>query len=55
LGIDGLVFIGHGRSDARGLVNGIGGARRAVEMDLLGKLRNAIQERLAQVSDKETA
>jgi phosphate acyltransferase len=55
LGIDGLVFIGHGRSDARALVNGIGGARRAVELDLLGKLRSAIQERLAQVSYKETA
>jgi phosphate acyltransferase len=48
LGIDGLVFVGHGRSDARALVNGIGGARRAVEMGLLDKLRSAIQERLAQ-------
>jgi phosphate acyltransferase len=55
LGIDGLVFVGHGRSDARALVNGIGGARRAVELDLLGKLRTAIQDRLAQVSYKETA
>ncbi|MFO7625356.1 MAG: phosphate acyltransferase PlsX [Anaerolineales bacterium] len=53
LGIDGLVFVGHGRSDARALVNGIGGARRAVEMGLLDKLRTAIQERLAQVRQEQ--
>jgi glycerol-3-phosphate acyltransferase PlsX len=53
LGIDGLVFVGHGRSDARALFNSIGVARRAVEMDLLGKLRIAIQERLAQVRQVE--
>ncbi|MBI3360587.1 MAG: phosphate acyltransferase PlsX, partial [Chloroflexi bacterium] len=29
LGVDGLVFIGHGRSDARALVNAVGTARRA--------------------------
>ena len=53
LGIDGLVFVGHGRSDARALVNSIAAARRAVEMDLLGSLRTAIQERLAQVKYAE--
>jgi glycerol-3-phosphate acyltransferase PlsX len=47
LGIDGLVFIGHGRSDARALVNGIRVARQAVEADLLAALRQAIQDRLA--------
>jgi glycerol-3-phosphate acyltransferase PlsX len=47
LGIDGLVFIGHGRSDARALVNGIRVARQAVEANLLSALREAIQERLA--------
>ncbi len=47
LGIDGLVFVGHGRSDARALLNAIGGARKAVQGDLLGALRAAIQERLA--------
>jgi len=55
LGIDGLVFVGHGRSDARALFNSIGAARRAVEMDLLGKLRFAIQERLAQSKHEEVA
>jgi glycerol-3-phosphate acyltransferase PlsX len=55
LGIDGLVFVGHGRSDARALLNGIGAARRAVEMNLLEELRSAIQDRLAQVKHKEVA
>lgn len=47
LGINGLVFVGHGRSDARALVNGIRVTRQAVEHDLLDALRSAIQTRLA--------
>jgi glycerol-3-phosphate acyltransferase PlsX len=46
LGIDGLVFVGHGRSDARALLNAIRVARQAVGADLLQALRAAIQERL---------
>jgi len=46
LGINGLVFVGHGRSDARALVNGIRVTRQAVEHDLLDALRSAIQPRL---------
>lgn len=46
LGINGLVFIGHGRSDARALVSAIGTARRAVQSDLLAALRVAIEDRL---------
>lgn len=46
LGIDGLVFVGHGRSDARALVNGIRVARQAVKADLLPSLRQAIAARL---------
>jgi len=53
LGVDGLVFIGHGRSDANALFNGIRVARQAVEADLLNALRSAIQERLAQTVQKE--
>ncbi len=49
LGINGLVFIGHGRSDARALVNAIRVARQAVEANLLNALRFSIQERLAQL------
>jgi phosphate acyltransferase len=55
LGIDGLVFVGHGRSDERALVNAIGGARKAVEGDLLGALRTAIQQRLAKPGSMEEA
>ena len=55
LGIDGLVFIGHGRSDARALLNGIRGARQAVEASLLAAIRAAIQERLADLPATETA
>jgi glycerol-3-phosphate acyltransferase PlsX len=46
LGINGLVFVGHGRSDARALVNGIGVARQAIEANLLTALSQAIQQRL---------
>lgn len=49
LGIDGLVFVGHGISDARALVNAIGVARQAVEVGLLSALKEAIQERLTQI------
>jgi glycerol-3-phosphate acyltransferase PlsX len=55
LGIDGLVFIGHGRSDAFALVNGIRVARQAVEANLLGEIRSAIQQRLASVLQFEAA
>ncbi|OGO27771.1 MAG: hypothetical protein A2W33_08855 [Chloroflexi bacterium RBG_16_52_11] len=50
LGIDGLVFVGHGRSDARALVNAIGVARQAVEVGLLSALKDTIQERLTHTS-----
>ncbi len=43
LGIDGLVLVGHGRSDARALVSALRGARQAVESGLLPALRSAVQ------------
>ncbi len=49
LGIDGLVFVGPGRSDARAMTSAIRVAHQAVEADLLGALRNTLQEKLAQV------
>ena len=49
LGINGLVFIGHGRSDAHALVSAIHTARQAVEANLLEALRDAIQQQLQQV------
>lgn len=50
LGVNGLVFIGHGRSDAYALVNGIRNASKAVKADLLGAIQEAIKEQLATTS-----
>ncbi|MCK5633993.1 MAG: phosphate acyltransferase PlsX [Anaerolineales bacterium] len=47
LGVNGLVFIGHGRSDAKALVSAIRVARQAVEGDVLEATQTAIRERLA--------
>ena len=55
LGVDGLVFIGHGRSDARAMLSAIRTARQAVQADLLNALRGAIQERLAALPVAESA
>jgi glycerol-3-phosphate acyltransferase PlsX len=49
LGVNGLVFIGHGRSNAGALVSAIREARKAVEANTLTELKQAIQERLEQV------
>lgn len=46
LGIDGLVFIGHGRSDAKALISAIRVARQAVESGVLDATRSAIREGL---------
>jgi phosphate acyltransferase len=46
LGIDGLSFVGHGRSNARALVAALRTAHQACEADLMSSLRNAIQEKL---------
>lgn len=46
LGIDGLVFVGHGRSDALALVNSIKRAKQAVDAGLLASLKEAIQSEL---------
>jgi glycerol-3-phosphate acyltransferase PlsX len=47
LGVDGLVFVGHGRSDARALVSAIRVARQAVSGGLLEAMREAIRGRLS--------
>lgn len=54
LGVDALVFIGHGRSCKRAMFNAIRMARQAVENDVLGAVRNAIKSRLDAVRIKET-
>jgi glycerol-3-phosphate acyltransferase PlsX len=42
LGLDGLVFIGHGRSDAKAIVSAIEQAVNAIESNLLEKLKKSI-------------
>lgn len=49
LGVDGLVFIGHGRSDAYALVNAIRVARQAVQADLIEAISSAIEDALTSV------
>ena len=46
MGIDGLVFVGHGRSDARAMVSAVRSAKQAVDNQLLDQLRNAITKSL---------
>jgi len=42
LGLDGLVFVGHGRSDAKAMVSAINQACIAIELNLLESLRKSI-------------
>ncbi len=53
LGVDALVFIGHGRSNAKAMFNAIRMARQAVQNDVLDAVRMAIQSRLDIVRNKE--
>lgn len=47
LGIDGLVFVGHGRSNAQAIVSAIRVAREAVQLNLMDVLRLNIQQNQA--------
>ncbi len=47
LGVDGLVFIGHGRSDALAVKNAVRVAKQAVEAGLLDAIRQEVTGRLA--------
>jgi len=42
LGLNGLVFVGHGRSDARAMLSALGQAKKAVESGLLPSLKESI-------------
>ncbi len=46
LGINGLVFIGHGRSNQRAIVSAVRSARQAVKSNLLVEINDAIQNRV---------
>ena len=49
LGIDGLVFVGHGRSNAKAITSALRVAHEAVQHNLLDALSLAIQEKMAQL------
>jgi glycerol-3-phosphate acyltransferase PlsX len=55
LGIDGLVFVGHGRSNARALVSAIRLARETADTRLLETLRDGMQQQLHQVETASKA
>ncbi|HEX8991878.1 MAG TPA: phosphate acyltransferase PlsX [Anaerolineales bacterium] len=46
LGVNGLVLIGHGRSDAAAIKSAIRLAKEAAEADVVGEIRTAIEESL---------
>jgi glycerol-3-phosphate acyltransferase PlsX len=46
LGINGLVFVGHGRSDALAIKNAVRVAKEAVEVKVLDAMKSAIEESL---------
>ena len=46
LGINGLVFIGHGRSDAFAIKNAVRVAKHAVDVNVLDAMKSAIEESL---------
>jgi glycerol-3-phosphate acyltransferase PlsX len=53
LGVNGLVFIGHGRSDARALVNAIKTTTRAIEANLLEWLEKSLSEKLESIATEK--
>jgi len=46
LGVNGLVFIGHGRSDASAIKNAVRVAKQAVEANVLTTIRDEIARRV---------
>jgi glycerol-3-phosphate acyltransferase PlsX len=49
VGVNGYVFIGHGRSDAHALTTAMRLAHTAVQSDLLAAINSAIQQKLTQI------
>jgi glycerol-3-phosphate acyltransferase PlsX len=50
LGVNGLVFIGHGRSDAVAIKNAVRLARNAVNANVLSSIRDEITRRIPEVA-----
>lgn len=54
LGIDGLVFIGHGSSDAKAIFSAIKGARTAIDAGLLAAMQAELPRRLVPTTPNST-
>jgi glycerol-3-phosphate acyltransferase PlsX len=50
LGVNGLVFIGHGRSDAKALISAVKLARDTINKKLMDSIRSEVQEKLSTTS-----
>jgi glycerol-3-phosphate acyltransferase PlsX len=55
LGVNGLVFVAHGRSDGRALLSAIRLARQSVQVGLLASMAGAIEHGLAQLGSSAEA
>jgi glycerol-3-phosphate acyltransferase PlsX len=53
LGVNGLVFIGHGRSDSIAIKNAVRVAKEAAEAEILGSLQEAVEESLKNENNQE--
>ena len=54
LGVKGIIFIGHGRSDTRAMESAIRATRQAVDVNLLSALNKAIKEQIDQLEAIKT-
>ncbi|MFQ5409118.1 MAG: phosphate acyltransferase PlsX [Anaerolineales bacterium] len=55
LGVNGVVIVGHGRSNGRAIRSAIGVAIRAVEQNIVGEIRSVLSERLVAVQTQAAA
>ena len=53
LGVNGLVFIGHGRSDAFAIKNAIRVAKQAAESSVLQSIQSGIEQSLKSIQEQE--
>jgi len=54
LGLNGLVFIGHGRSDANAIKNAVRVANNAIKANVLESIRTAIEQSLKESRQHES-
>ncbi|MBI9047040.1 MAG: phosphate acyltransferase PlsX [Anaerolineaceae bacterium] len=50
LGVDGLVFIGHGSSDSRAMISAVKLAQKTIDTNLLDAIKDRLQEQLSEMN-----